>query len=243
MAMELRGAVVVAGGDGTLFHLLCRLPQPWPSVVLVPNGRGNALARDIGRGREASIDAMRVRAARAAGGTMECFALSSVGLGYPADVTRRAIPLRWLRRLSYACASVFTRPRWGEYEISLDGEPARYVRLRGVLVNSTRYTGGFEALPQASSSDGEVECLELTAGYVSQMAHNFSAISGLHCYTPVRVRRIRSARILPAAPMQLMIDGEVLEEVELLELEVVPRALRIRIAGELPEERLPLAVR
>jgi|DewCreStandDraft_4_1066084.scaffolds.fasta_scaffold58896_2 diacylglycerol kinase family enzyme len=243
MAMEFHGAVVVAGGDGTLFHLLCRLPPPWPSVVLVPNGRGNALARDIGRGREACIDAMRVRAARAAGGVMECFAFSSVGLGYPADVTRRAMPLRWLRRLSYACAAVFTPPRWSEYGISLDGEPPRRVRLRGVLVNNTRYTGGFEALPRASSSDGEVECLELTAGYLSQMAHNLSAISGLHCYAPVRVRRIRSARIQPAAPMQLMIDGEVLEEVERLELEVVPRALKIRIAGALRNEGLSAAVR
>lgn len=243
MAMELRGAVVVAGGDGTLFHVLCRLPPPWPTVVLVPNGRGNALARDIGRGREACIDAIRVRAARAAGGMIECFALSSVGLGYPADVTRRAMPLRWLRRLSYACASAFTRPRWSAYEISLDGEPPRDVRLRGVLVNNTRYTGGFEALPQASSCDGEAECLELTAGYVSQLAHNLSVISGLHCYAPVRARRIRSACIHPAAPMQLMIDGEVLEEVERLELEVVPCALKIRIAGALREERLPFAVR
>jgi diacylglycerol kinase family enzyme len=231
MAMELRGAVFVSGGDGTLFHLLCRLPRPWPPIALVPNGRGNALARDIGWGREACIDAVRVRGQRPGGERFECYSLSSVGLGYPADVTRRAIPLRWLRRLSYAGGAVFTLPRWGGYELSLDGEPPRRARLRGVLVNNTRYTGGFEALPRASSSDGMVECLELTAGYVSQMAHNLSVICGLHCYAPVRVRTIKSAFIRPALPAELMIDGEMLGEVVSVELEVAPRALEIRIGG------------
>jgi len=228
--MESGSAIWVAGGDGTLFHLLCRLALPWPPVVLVPAGRGNALARDIGRGREACVDVIRVRAARPGGGSMECYSLSSVGLGYPADITRRSFPLRFLRRLSYAGAALFTLPRWNEYEISLDGEPARRARLRGVLVNNTRYTGGFEALPRTSSSDGVAECLELTAGYVSQMAHNLSVISKLHCYAPVRVRPVRRARIAPGRPMELMIDGELLGEVLSVDLEVVPRALRIRIA-------------
>lgn len=220
----------VAGGDGTLFHLLCRLDPPWPPIVLVPAGRGNALARDVGLGREAFVDVIRVRAARPGGGTLECFSLSSVGLGYPADITRRAFPLRLLRRLSYAGAALFTLPRWNDYEISLDGEPARRVRLRGVLVNNTRYTGGFEALPRASSSDGVAECMELTAGYISQMAHNLSVISGLHWYAPVRVRPARRARIAPLGPMELMIDGELLGVVESVEIEVWPRALQVRIA-------------
>lgn len=229
--MEMRSAIVVAGGDGTLFYLLSRIDPPWPPVVLVPNGRGNAVARDVGVGREACIDAIRVRAARSAGGVLECFSMSSVGLGYPAHVTRRAIPLRWLHRLSYAGAAVFTLPQWGYYELSLDDEPPRRARLRGVLVNNTRYTGGFEALPHASSSDGRAECLELSAGYISQMAHNLSVISGLHPYSPVRVRSVRRARIRPTVQMELMIDGELLGMVESVELEVMPRALEIRIAS------------
>lgn len=229
--MESGSPIWVAGGDGTLFHLLCRLKPPWPPIVLVPAGRGNALARDVGTGREARVDVMHVRAAQTGGGTLECLSLSSVGLGYPADITRRALPLRLLRRLSYAGAALFTLPHWNEYEISLDGEPARRARLRGVLVNNTRYTGGFEALPRASSSDGVAEVLELAAGYFSQMAHNLSVISGLHWHEPARVLPARRARIAPLKPMELMIDGELLGEVESVEIEVVPRALRVRIAS------------
>lgn len=228
--MNPGSSIWVAGGDGTLFHLLCRLAPPWPPIVLKPNGRGNALARDVGVGCEACVDVMRVRAVHAGGATLECYSVSSVGLGYPADVTRRSFPLRFLRRFSYAGAALFTVPRWREYEISLDGGPPRRARLRGVLVNNTRYTGGFEALPAASSSDGQAECLELTAGYAAQMAHNLSVISGLHCYAPVCVRRVKRAHISPAAPLDLMIDGELLGEVEAIDLEVMPRALQIRIA-------------
>lgn len=227
--MESGSPICVAGGDGTLFHLLCRFSPPWPPVVLVPKGRGNALARDVGLGREACVDALHVRAMRPSGGLLECYSLSSVGLGYPATVTRRAVLLRFLRRFSYAGAALFTLPQWNEYEISLDGGPARFGRLRGVLVNNTRYTGGFEALPGASSSDGHAECLELTAGYFPQMAHNLSVITGLHCYAPVRMRRLRRARIVPAAPMELMIDGELLGAVASVEVEVVPQALQIRV--------------
>lgn len=220
----------MSGGDGTLFHLLCRLVPPWPPIVLTPSGRGNALARDVGVGREACVDVIRVRAAQVGGGSLECYSLSSVGLGYPADVTRRSLPLRFLGRFSYAGAALLTVPRWREFEISLDGGPPRRMRLRGVLVNNTRYTGGFEALPAASSSDGQAECLELTAGYAAQVAHNLSVISGLHCYAPVRVHPVRGACIAPSEPLELMIDGELLGEVEAVDLEVMPRALRVRVA-------------
>jgi diacylglycerol kinase family enzyme len=228
--MNTPDGIVVAGGDGTLFHLLCRLKPPWAPVVLLPNGRGNALARDIGGGREALVDAMRVRAAVASGEWLTCWSLSSIGLGYPAAVTRRAAGFRFLRRFSYAGAALFTLPEWSAYEISLDGEPARRERLRGVLINNTRYTGGFEALPQASSADGMTECLELTAGYLAQMAHNLSVMTGLHCYAPVRVRMVKRARITPAEPAELMVDGEMLGRVVSVEAEVMPRMLRVRIA-------------
>lgn len=228
--MDKPPAVTVAGGDGTLFHLLCRLSPPWPPVVLAPRGRGNALARDIGAGRRTRVDAIRVLAMRPAGEPLQCWSLSSVGLGYPFTVTRRALPLRCLGRLSYAAAALFTLPQCREYELSLDGEPPRLVRLRGVLINNTRFAGGFEAVPAASPYDGLAECLELSAGYFSQLAHNLSVVSGLHWYAPVPVRTLRHARITPQRPMELMVDGELLGLVSEVDVEVAPAALDIRIA-------------
>ncbi|MCS7042908.1 MAG: hypothetical protein NZR01_08965 [Bryobacteraceae bacterium] len=227
--MEPDAALVVAGGDGTLFHLLARLRPPWPPIRLVPQGRGNALARDIGAGQAARVDVLKISGTRDDGLPLECVSVSSLGLGYPSEVTRRAFPLRFLRRLSYAGAAVVTRPRWHGFRISLDGGPERRARLRGILVNNTRYTGGFEALPDASSYDGAVECLELTAGYLRQMAHNLSVMSGLHCYAPVRVSRIRHAVLVPDEPLELMIDGELLGRVRRVELSILPAALEVEV--------------
>lgn len=223
-------ALTLAGGDGTLFHLLCRLSPPWPPIVLVPQGRGNALARDVGAGNRARVDALRVTACRPSGETAQCYSLSSVGLGYPSQVTRRAIPFRFLRRLSYAAAALFTLPRWSGFEISCGDGPPRAVRLRGVLVNNTRFTGGFEALPRASCRDGAAELLELTAGWFRQLAHNLSVITGLHCYQPARVTAVRRCRVTPERPVELMIDGELLGAVSSVEIDVIPAALDIRIA-------------
>lgn len=227
--MQFRSALVIAGGDGTLFHLLARLSPPWPPIRLAPKGRGNALARDIGPGNAARVDVLHVLAEHEPGGLRQYYSVSSIGLGYPSEVTRRSFPLRFLRRLSYAVAAVATRPRWHGFTISLDGGPPRPAQLRGVLVNNTRYTGGFEALPEASSSDGVAECLELTAGYARQMAHNLSAMTGLHCYAPARITRIRRAWILAEEPLELMIDGELLGPVRRIELTVEPGALEVEI--------------
>lgn len=229
-------ALTIAGGDGTLFHLLCRLSPPWPPLVLVPQGRGNALARDVGAGQRAVVDALLVAAARPTGEMVQCYSLSSVGLGYPSVVTRRAFPLRFLRRLSYAAASLFTRPQWHEFRISVGAEPPRSARLRGVLVNNTRFTGGFEALPRASSRDGVAELLELTAGWLRQLAHNLSVMTGLHCYESARVTAVRRCRITPQHAMELMIDGELLGPVSSVEIEVIPAALDIRIGPALEPE-------
>ncbi len=228
--MNLPPALTIAGGDGTLFHLLCRLFPPWPPIVLVPQGRGNALARDVGMGRRARVGALLVTATRPSGEILQCCSLSSVGLGYPSQATRRALPLRFLRRWSYAAAALFTLPRRSGFEISCGAGPPRSARLRGVLVNNTRFTGGFEALPRASSRDGVAELLELSAGWLRQLAHNLSVITGLHCYEPARVTALRPCRITPQYPMELMIDGELLGPVSSVEIEVIPAALDIRIA-------------
>ncbi len=175
------------------------------------------------------MDVLRGVAEHDDGGRRQYCSVSSVGMGYPSEVTRRSFPLRFLRGLSYAGAAVFTRPRWHRFTISLDGSPPRTAKLRGVLVNNTRFTGGFEALPEASSGDGVAECLELTAGYVRQMAHNLSVISGLYCYAPVRVTRMRRGWIVSHEPLDLMIDGELLGPVRRVELAVVPGSLDVEI--------------
>lgn len=176
------------------------------------------------------MDALRVTATRPSGDTLLGFSLASVGLGYPSEITRRALPLQFLARLSYAAAALFTRPHWDVFEISIGAAPHRAVRLRGVLIKNPRFAGGFEAFPHASSQDGVAECMELSASCFRQLAHNLSVITSLHWYAPARVTQVRRCRVVARRPMELMIDGELLGPVSSVDIELVPAALQIRIA-------------
>ncbi|MBI5282850.1 MAG: hypothetical protein HY858_14290 [Candidatus Solibacter usitatus] len=221
--------MIVSGGDGTLFHLLRRLRPPFPEIAIVPSGRGNALARDL-RGCSASvaIDLMEVTVFPADGEPWTCWCASSVGFGYPAEVTRTALRFRRLRRFSYAAATAVSAPRRGQYTITVGGQ-AEARRLTGVLVNNTRHVGGFVAFPRASLSDGLVECMEFDACYLSQMAHNATAMAGTELWMPARLCQAVEVRIRPDRPRELMLDGELVAEIAEVLVNVAPGALRCMV--------------
>ncbi|MBI5086438.1 MAG: hypothetical protein HZB13_17820 [Acidobacteria bacterium] len=146
--------MIVSGGDGTLFHLLRHLRPPFPEIAIVPSGRGNALARDLRPNQShVAIDLMEVTVLPADGAPWSCWCASSVGCGYPAEVTRAALRFRRLRRFSYAAATAVTAPRRARYTISGGGHTATR-ELTGVLINNTRHVGGFIAFPLLPLPDG-----------------------------------------------------------------------------------------
>ncbi|MBI4890531.1 MAG: hypothetical protein HY821_07890 [Acidobacteria bacterium] len=223
--------LIVSGGDGTLFLHLQQLRPPYPEVVIVPKGRGNALARDLAREpAPVAIDLLEARVQPASGAIYTRLCASSISFGYPTTVTRRALWFRRLRRLSYAAASLFTLPAGLDISIAFDDAPAATRRLTGVLVNNTRHVGGFVALPRASCSDGLADCMELSAGFVPQLAHHLSAMSGLHIYCPTRITQFRHAVLSPSVPQPLMLDGELLPPAARVEIRVLPAALRCSVA-------------
>ncbi len=231
--------LIVSGGDGTLFHHLQKLRPPYPEIVIVPKGRGNALARDLAPlPQPVAIDLLQVRVQPASGAPFTRLCASSVSFGYPTTVTRRALWFHRLRRLSYAAASLVTLPARREISIAFDGAPAVTRHLTGVLVNNTRHVGGFVAFPHASCHDGLADCMELASSFLPQLAHHLSAMSGLHLYRPARITQFRRAILAPSAPSPLMLDGELLPPATRVEIQVIPAALRcstapsVRPAGE-----------
>jgi diacylglycerol kinase family enzyme len=97
--------------------------------------------------------------------------------------------------------------------------------LTGVLINNTRHVGGFVAFPRASCHDGRVEAMELSSGYLAQMAHHLSAMSRADLYTPARITPITQAAIRPPHPQELMLDGELFPEVAAISMRVRPAAI------------------
>lgn len=235
-AQEFKG-VVAAGGDGTLFEILKGLDCSQQRVALVPAGRGNSLARDLGlipkrrhldaiHWRQAAhIDLMDVRITTADGARSRHLSASTVALGYPSVVALRARPLVRLGRYSYVAAATVTCPSRFKARIQYGDAQAKDLHITGFVANNTRHIASFVAFRRASLCDGQFDTMEMTAGMLCQTLHNASAISGAGAYEPCAFAKTSSATIQLETPQDLVLDGEIFPGVIQVEVKVLPSAL------------------
>ena len=231
------GGIAAVGGDGTLFEILQGINRQQQRVAVVPAGRGNTLARDLGLMRRhgvfdaihwekaQSIDLLEVNVTTADGTESRYLSASTVALGYPAAVSLGARQMAWLGGMSYAAAAAVARTSHFGVRVQYDGGIARDLRLSGFIANNTRHLANFLAFHQGNCSDGLFEVMEMSAGRVKQAAHNLSALSGKRAYEPYPPRQARSARLSLEAPRNLMIDGEIFPNVVSLDIRILPSAL------------------
>jgi diacylglycerol kinase family enzyme len=217
--------IVVIGGDGTLFETLAGSTRPGQLHAVIPAGRGNCLALDLGvgtvpaalavirDGAPVQIDVMALELELADGTRRACRVLSTLAAGYVADCVARAARLAWLGRGAYAVSAVLTRPRRFVLHARYGAEPAGSERLRSVIVNNTRHLANFQAFPRASFGDGLLDVLELDAPWGRQMLHNVSVLSRGHFYNPGRERQAAEMELRFESPQLMMIDGELVHDV------------------------------
>jgi len=229
--------VVVVGGDGTLFEILKGFDCGRQRIALVPAGRGNSLARDLGlmhrqrvldvvHWREAcAVDLMQVHVTSADGSESTFLSASTVALGYPAAVTLRAREFAPFGQMSYAAAAASTLPFYFNACLQYaDGSP-RDLRLSGFIANNTRHLANFLAFRNASICDGQFEVMEMNGGVMKQTAHNFSALSGTGLYEPHPIKQTTAAQLHMETPQNLMIDGESIPNVVAIRVNIRPGAL------------------
>jgi diacylglycerol kinase family enzyme len=232
------GGVVAVGGDGTLFEILKGIDRANQRMALIPAGRGNSLARDLGlmhRRRfldvihwdgSRSIDLLEVNVTTADGVEMRHLSASTVALGYPAAVTLRARKLAGLGKLSYAAAAAAIVPARFGARVQIGDEAPRDVHLSGFIANNTRHVANFRAFRQASCSDGRFELMELNAGLAKQLLHNLSALSGTGMYEPYAPMQATGAHVQLETPQSMMMDGEIIPNVVAVGIRILPSALR-----------------
>lgn len=230
------GGVVAVGGDGTLFEILKGIDYQRQRVALIPAGRGNSLARDLGLMRRCAvedllhwqqartIDLMQVRVTTADGTQSSYLSASTVALGYPATVTVRARRLARLGKMSYAAAATATMPTHFSARVQYGGT-SKNVRLSGFVANNTRHVANFVAFRQASFCDGRFDTMEMNAGLIKQTAHNISALSRTVLYEPYSLHQTTSAQVHLDRPQILMMDGEIVLNVVSIHVNILPSAL------------------
>jgi diacylglycerol kinase (ATP) len=232
------GGLAVVGGDGTVFEILQGLNRAGQRIAVIPAGRGNSLARDLGLPHTlASIDTVRSRhsvtvdlmavAFKASGGTeQERICASTVAVGYPTTVARLAgRKFAKFGRLCYAGAAAAVCPAPFRARIACNGQQHGARHLTGFVANNTRHMANFVAFPEASLEDGYFDVMELDAGFLKQSIHNISAFSRLHFYTPVTPIRTKTAEVLLDEPRELLLDGEIYPDVISVRIRILPAAL------------------
>lgn len=233
--------IVVAGGDGTLFEVLQGLDRARQSIAIVPIGRGNSLARDLGilktdvrRLRESAptrIDLLRVVIGDTGGGTRELLSGSTVAIGYPSDVVRRAGGFRWCGGWCYAAAAAVTAPARASATLAYDGSPGAAREVTAVIVSNTRHLANFVAFPDASCADGIADVMELSGGRLRQLRHSAAILARAYALAPTHPFQARTAEITRRSGemMDVMIDGEVMPGARAIRVSVEPAALSCHV--------------
>jgi diacylglycerol kinase family enzyme len=236
--------VIVVGGDGTLLEALNGIDTVRQGLAIVPTGRGNSLARDLGLypvsrsfdalacGRMHRIDVMQVAFEDRAGRGFQSLAASSVAFGYPATVARIAgTRFRALGAYCYAVAAMSTRPVKMMLRLGVDGGDPVEKRLTGFVASNTCHLANFVGLPNARCDDGVLDTMEMKVGPTRQMLHNLSAASGLLFYNPAPLGRARSVSVHLDCAQDLLVDGELFAEVVALRVTIRQSAVAFLCGG------------
>jgi diacylglycerol kinase (ATP) len=241
-AVDDHRAVVAVGGDGTLFEILNGIDRTRHEIAILPAGRGNSLARDLGiatiedgldaldHGRTVVIDLAEVALKGSDGFERRVTSASTIAVGYPVAATILASRLKRLGRFCYAAAATISSIEMKPEAMSIaydDGAPTK-TRLNGLIVSNSRHLANFVAFPEADLTDRYLDLMELSAGPLSQNLRNLSALAGIDFCRPAPIRKIRHLRVSLRNHAAIMIDGEIFEDVVEFEATVAPRAIRCR---------------
>jgi len=236
---------ISVGGDGTSYEIVNGLfPQSdggeQPTLAFLPLGTGNSFLRDFSdkgvehamesliAGRSRRCDVLRLRHKQ---GVLHYINILSIG--FSADVaTLRERRFSGWGEAGYQ-ASIFiclTRFRRRPFPLSVDGE--ENVDRRPCLFltfNNSKFTGGTMMIaPTAEVDDGLIEYVRWgPIGRIGLIRNLPGLYDGTHIQHPLaEVRKVRRIDFDLDAPVDVMIDGEVLT-LHCQTLDVMPSALNV----------------
>lgn len=237
-AAEGVGLVIVWGGDGTVNEAGGALATSTTALGLIPAGSGNGLAAALGTPRNA--EAALVRALNGRNRQIDVGVigprrfLNVAGIGVDARIAvlfnQRARGSRG--RWPYISIGVAQGCRYlaQDYVVQLDGERARHRALLIAFANGREYGMGAVLAPRAELDDGLLEAYVVEDRSVAaRFWHARHLVRGTVERAPqVLVRKVRTAVVEAAEPIEFHVDGEPGSAGARLEVSLLPKALRVR---------------
>jgi diacylglycerol kinase (ATP) len=235
-------AVVVAGGDGSVHHVLGNLSGTGVPLYHLPLGTANLFARQFGMGvcgegvvraleamRTRDIDLLEINGRPAA---------VMMSMGTDAAVVHRLAHARRgpIRTVSYVGPFLAELSRWMARPIRVEADGGTIVDgVPGVVVvaNMRHYGGGFDPARHADPADGLIDVVFLPAPTPAALVRMaVLARLGLHLgregVVMVRARRVR----VEGDGVPAQVDGEAIEHPGRIDVSVRVGALRVLLPGE-----------
>lgn len=235
---ENYGAVIVAGGDGTINETARALIGTQTALGIIPKGSGNGFARGIGMPMQTEEAVASLQHARYAacdvGSVNEEYFINLAGVGIEAEIARAFMYAgQYGRRgmLPYfqLGAQQFLSYQPKKLRVTFDGREETITPMTLVFANGTQYGSNFKIAPHAELSDGRLDMVEvknvskwkLAAAAPTFFFKDFRPID------VTRVRRVQNATVEFDGEIVYHIDGEVRSAQEKLEIKTHPKALKV----------------
>jgi len=242
--------LVVVGGDGTVFEAVNGLMRAGGGAELAVLARGTGkdfvqsqgiptdLDRALETARTGSVRTVDLGCARYPapdGAPVESWFANFGGAGISGAIARRANETSKALggRVSFVWATVAVFSRWKSEEVRVTaGEEIREGRFFEILAMLGEYTaGGMRMAPGASVDDGLFDVVLIGDVTKADFARTFPKVyRGKHLSHP-KIELVRAASVTVEAERRLPValDGEQPGTTPVT-FEVVPRALRLRVA-------------
>ncbi|WP_328418000.1 YegS/Rv2252/BmrU family lipid kinase [Micromonospora sp. NBC_00389] len=230
--------VVAAGGDGTIGLLAGAVADTGGLLGVIPAGRGNDFARQLGlphspeavadlllHGRPRHLDVLQVAGQIIVG---------SVYVGVDAAANELANRSRLPAALVYPTAGLRALLRWPRtrYTISVDGRTEHRHAYTVVIANCGYYGGGLHVAPAAQPDDGTLDVVVI--GHAPKVLFPI-ALRQMRTGRHVRRGHVFSYRgtsvtVRADRPLTVYGDGDPVGRADEVTVEVRPQALHV-IAG------------
>lgn len=237
--------LVVAGGDGTVMEVLSAAIGSDIPVAVVPSGTGNLLSVNLGiptavpdaidvalAGNAYPIDLAKTTEGRH-------FAIvGGVGLDgrMIRDANREAKKRLGVLAYLWAVVKNIGKPR-AFFRITLDGKPPIHRRAKSVMIaNMGRMTGGLDAVPTASPYDGLLDIAVLKTETFSQWLRLIGYLLAGRTEKDPDFDIYQARKVVVQSPQSqpAQFDGEDGGGTKRLEVEIVPKAVKILLPEDAP---------
>jgi YegS/Rv2252/BmrU family lipid kinase len=230
--------VIVWGGDGTVNEAASALVQSDVTLAIVPSGSGNGLATELRLSIDPAIALQRAltgRDRRIDAGELNGRVFANIaGIGFDGHVAHQFQRLPKGRRGGLPYLKIGLQSVWGyrpgSYRIELDDRTIEADALIVVFANSCQYGNNAVIAPLACVDDGRLEAVIVQRW---PAAANFLRLHHLFLRTAHRAPGVLTypttrARVVSVAPMEMHVDGEVVEPASTAAVRVLPGALTLR---------------